>query len=259
LQFVPSNLPRLAEVRLSIRVLSFGLGISVLTGLAFGLAPAWQLTNPGLMEELRQGSRGAAVGLRQHRFLSGLVISEFALSLVLMVGAGLLLRSFSNVLEVRPGFNAKQLVMARLWLSLPNDPTHSPYLKLEKRTAFVHEALRRVSAVPGVEQAAIGSGSTPFSGQRLLVNFTMEGNLSGNGDSPAAEVASLTPDFSRTLGMTLVRGRSFTDADENGDRVALIDQTAAERYWPNQEPIGKRILLRISGAVNHWRPGSDQE
>lgn len=136
---------------------------------------------------------------------------------------------------------------------MPNDPNLNPYLKQEKRSVFVREVMRRVSGLPGVQSAVIGSANTPFSGQRALVNFTIEGNATGNGELPAAEFGSLTPDFSRTLGMPLVRGRSFTDADtETGNPVALVDQTAAERYWPNQDPIGKRILQNtqnIPGAL----------
>ena len=255
LRFIPASIPRLAEVNLNVRVLGFALVISLITGVAFGLAPAWQLTNPQLMDELRQGTRGALIGLRQHRFLGTLVIAEFALSLVLMVGAGLLLRSFSKVLQVSPGFDANHLVISHVWLPVPNDPTKNPYLRQENRAQLVRETLRRVSALPGVEEAAIGSANAPLSGQHTLTNFTIEGSSSSNGESPAAQVVAFTPNFQRTLGMTIVRGRSFTDADnETGAAVALIDQTAAERYWPNQDPVGKQILLQIPGPrVNPLR------
>jgi putative ABC transport system permease protein len=250
LHMVPASLLRLQEISLNIRVLGFALGISLLTGLAFGLAPALQLAKPHLMDELRQGTRGSAVGVNQHRFLSALVISEFALSLVLMVGAGLLLRSFWKLLQVQPGFQTSHLVMAHLWLPYPNNPDQNPYLKVAKRAVFSREVVRRVSDLPGVEQAVVTSGSTPFSGQNGRVNFTILGSAVATGESPAAEVGSLTPEFSKTLGMTLVRGRSFTDSDnETGDPVALIDQTAAELYWPNQDPIGKRIQLILPGAT----------
>jgi predicted permease len=249
LRFVPASLPRLHEVSVNVPVLLLALGVSLVAGVAFGLTPALQLARPQLAQDLRQGTRGSGAGLRQHRFLGGLVISEFTLSLVLMFGAGLLLRSFSKVLEVSPGFDANHLVMAHLWLSVPNDPTMNQYLTQAKRAPFVREVLRRVSALPGVEQAAIGSGGTPFSGLYAPSNFTIEGNPVGSGEAPAAQVETFTPGFSRTLGMTLVRGRTFTDADnETGDRVALVDETAAERYWPNQDPIGKRIHLIAPGA-----------
>jgi putative ABC transport system permease protein len=242
LHLVPASLPRIGEVTVSLRVLLFALGVSLLTGLLFGLAPATQLADPRLMDDLRQGTRGGGLGLRQHRFLGALVVCEFALSLVLLVAAGLLLRSFWNVLQIQPGFNPSHVISARLWLPVPNDPKLNPYLKPEKRSAFVREVLRRVDALPGVEQAAIGSGNTPFSGQPNPRTFTIEGNRAGADGTLIAEFGALTPDFSRTLGTTLVRGRSFTDSDnETGAPVVLIDQTAAERFWPNQDPIGKRI------------------
>ena len=249
LHLVPSNLPRIGEVTVSLRVLLFALGVSLFTGLLFGLAPATQLSDPQLMDDLRQGTRGGGIGLRQHRFLGALVVCEFALSLVLLVGAGLLLRSFWNVLEVQPGFNPDHVISALLWLPVPNDPTQNPYLKPEKRSAFVREVLRRVNALPGVEQAAIGSGNTPFSGRTNPLTFNIEGRAAGADEALTAEFGSLSPDFSRALGTTLLRGRSFTESDnETGALVALIDQTAAERFWPNQDPIGKRIQRAIPGA-----------
>jgi len=250
LHMVPASLIRVQEITLNYRVLGFALGLAVLTGFAFGLAPALQLAKPQLMDELRQGTRGSAVGVNQHRFLSALVISEFALSLVLMVGAGLLLRSFWKLLQVQPGFQTSHLVMAHLWLPYPNNPDQNPYLKAAKRAVFSREVLRRVKDLPGVENAVVGSGSTPFSGQRGRISFTIMGRAASPGQSPNAEIGSVTPDYLRTLGMTLVRGRSFTDADnENGERVAVTDQTAAEQYWPNEDPIGKQVQLILPGAT----------
>jgi len=250
LQMVPASLIRVQEITLNYRVLGFALGLAVLTGFAFGLAPALQLAKPQLMDELRQGTRGSAVRLTQHRFLSTLVISEFALSLVLMVGAGLLLRSFWNLLQVEPGFQTSRLVLAHLWLPYPNNPDLNPYLKAAKRAVFSREVLRRVKDLPGVEHAVVGSGSTPFSGQRGRISFTIMGRAASPGQSPNAEIGSVTPDYLQTLGMTLVRGRSFADADdETGDRVAVIDQTAAEQYWPNEDPIGKQVQLILPGAT----------
>jgi putative ABC transport system permease protein len=168
----------------------------------------------------------------------------------------LLLRSFWKVLQVQPGFETSHLVMAHVWLPVPNDPNLNPYLKQEKRAGFVREVRRRASRLPGVQSAVIASANTPFSGQRAVVNFTIEGNAPGKGEFPGAESGSLTPDFSRTLGMPLVRGRTFTDADtETGNPVALVDQTAAERYWPNQDPIGKRRIFRIFPELSRPRSG----
>jgi len=249
LRLVPASLPRLTEVSVNGRTLLFAFGVSVITGILFGLAPALQLANRSLMDELRQGARGGGMGVRQHRFLGALVVCEFALSLVLMVGAGLLLRSFWNLLQVDPGFNPSHVVSAKLWLPVPNDPSLNKYLAPAKRSIFVREVLRRVSALPGVEAAAVGSGNLPFSGQRNAVNFVIEGRTADDSHALAAQFGSVTPDFSRTLGNTLVRGRTFTESDnETGQPVAVIDQTAADQFWPNQDPVGKRIQLVFPGA-----------
>jgi predicted permease len=251
LQLVPANLVRLVEVSVNPRVLLFALGISVFTGLLFGLAPAAQLASTRLIDDLRQGTRGVGMGVRQHRFLGVLVVCEFALSLVLMVGAGLLLRSFWNVLQVQPGFDSSHVVSARIWLPVPNDPTQNPYATQPKRSALVRDVLRRVSGLPGVQTAAIGVGDTPFSGQLAPINFMIEGRADDGNGALTADFVSMTPDFLRTLGTSLLRGRGLTDSDnETGAPVMLIDQTAANLFWPNEDPIGKRAKIIAPGAQN---------
>lgn len=254
LRMVPSNLPRAAEVATDSRVLLFALGLSILTGVFFGLAPAAQLSDPRLVENLKEGTRGSGIGSRQNRFLSALVVSEFALSLVMLVGAGLLLRSFWNLLDVQPGFSSSHVVIARVWLPVPNDPKSDPYRPLEKRAAFVREALRRVTALTGVEEAAVGSNSLPLLTHRNEGTFAIEGRPAENGDALSAEFATVTPEFFRVLGTPLIRGRFFTDSDNTaGQPVVLIDQTAAERFWPNEDPVGKRISPGyLQGPKPQW-------
>ena len=196
----------------------FAMGLSILTGVLFGLAPAAQLSDPRLVENLKEGTRGSGIGSRQSRFLSALVVSEFALSLVMLVGAGLLLRSFWNLLEVHPGFSSSHVVIARVWLPVPNDPKSDPYRPPEKRAAFVREALRRVTALPGVQSAAIGSNSMPFLTQRNRRAFEIEGRPAETGDALSAEFASVTPEFFRVLGTPLIRGRSCGHRGKNEDR-----------------------------------------
>jgi len=263
LTLVPSTLPRLGEVALNGRTLLFALTISVVTGLLFGLAPAVQLSDRRLVDKLSQGSRGVGIASSQHRFLSALVACEFALSLVLMVGAGLLLRSFWKVLEVQPGFNSEHLVTAQLWLPVPNDPKNNPYPTQEKRNVFLSEVLRRVSALPGVNEVAIGGGNTPFAGRRNATAFDIEGRIATAGEAPTAELGVATTDLFHVLGTPLIGGRSFTDADnDKGEPVVVIDQTAAERFWPHEDPTGKQIRLqfgvqqplrRIVGVVGRSR------
>ncbi len=254
LRMVPSSLPRATEIATDSRVLLFALGLSILTGVLFGLAPAAQLSDPRLVESLKEGTRGSGIGSRQNRFLSALVVTEFALSLVVLVGAGLLLRSFWNLLEVHPGFSPSHVVIARVWLPLPNDPKSDPYRPREKRAAFVREVVRRVTALPGVADTAIGSNSMPLLPQRNRGGFTIEGRAVGTGEALSADFATVTPDFFQVLGTPLIRGRFFGDADDTtGLPVVLIDQTAAEHFWPNEDPVGKRILPGFAqGPNSQW-------
>jgi putative ABC transport system permease protein len=253
LAMVPSTLPRLGEVAVNGRALLFALAISIITGLLFGLAPAVQMSDRRLMIKLGQGARGVGVASAQHRFLSALVACEFALSLVLMVGAGLLLRSFWKVLEVQPGFNSENLVTAQLWLPVPNDPKNNPYPTQEKHNVFLNEVLRRVSALPGVNEAAIGGGNTPFGGRRNPAPFEIQGRLAGTGEAPTAELGTATPSFFHVMGTPLMRGRVFTEADnDKGEPVVLIDQTTADRFWAHEDPVGKQIRLQF-GQNQPWR------
>jgi predicted permease len=264
LTLVPSSLPRLSEVTVNGRTLFFVAAVSIVTGLLFGLVPALQMSNWRLMDKLNQGARGVGIASRQHRFLGGLVVSEFALSLVLMVGAGLLLRSFWKVLEVQPGFNSDNLITAQFWLPVPNDPKNNPYPTQEKVNVFMDEVLRRVGALPGVKETAIGGGVIPtLSTLRNAVAFSIEGRIGAAGETPTAELGVATPDLFHTLQTPLIRGRFFTEADDDkGEPVVLIDQTAAERYWPHEDPVGKRVqpqfgrgqpLRRIVGIVGRSR------
>jgi predicted permease len=247
LTLVPASLPRLAEVNVDGRTLFFVAAMSVVTGLLFGLAPALQMSDSRLAEKLTEGSRGVGIALRQHRYLRALVVSEFALSLVLMVSAGLLLRSFWKVLEVQPGFNSDNLLTAQFWMPVPNDPKNNPYPTQEKFNVFMSEVLRRIGALPGVREVAIGGGVTPLlSTLRNPVAFSIAGRVAAPGEGPTAELGVATPDLFHVLETPLISGRFFAEADDDkGEPVALIDQTAAERYWPHEDPLGKQLQLRF--------------
>jgi predicted permease len=250
LTLVPTNLPRITEVALNGRALFFAFAISVITGVLFGLVPAMQMSDRRLMDRLGQGSRGAGLASGQHRFLSALVACEFALSFVLMVSAGLLLRSFWKVLEVQPGFNADHVVTARLWLPVPNDPKNNTYPTQEKRNIFVSEVLRRVGTVPGVKEVAIGGGNTPFTGLRNSRGFEIVGRVAAAGEAPTAQLGVASPELFHVLATPLITGRFFTEADnEKGEPVVLIDQTAAERFWPHEDPVGKQIRLQLGPQI----------
>ena len=192
-RLAPADLPRLNEVSLSPGVLLFAFFISILTGLLFGLIPALQTARADQTTALREGSRGAGSSKHQLRFSRFLVASEIALSLVLLIAAGLLFRSFWQLLEVRPGFDPHHVTTAKIWLATPNDPKENPYLTIEKRAAFHREILRRISALPGVEQAALGSpSSAPMDSKPTQSPFRIEGRDTDLERIPVAELASVT-------------------------------------------------------------------
>jgi predicted permease len=247
LRLAPADLPRLSEVSLSAGVLLFAFFISILTGLLFGLVPALQTVRADQTTALREGSRGAGSSKHQLRFSRFLVASEIALSLVLLIGAGLLFRSFWQLLEVRPGFDPHHVTTAKIWLATPNDPQNNPYFTIEKRAAFHQEIMRRISALPGVELAAIGSPtSAPMDSKPRQSPFLIEGRASDLERIPVAETASVTPAYFSVLKTPLIAGRFFTDDDNaKGQPVAIIDETLAHRYWPNSESdaLGQRLHI----------------
>ncbi len=254
LKFAPPDLPRLNEVTIGAGVLFFAFLVSILTGIIFGLAPALQGASPNQIASLREGSRGSGSSKRQTRVSSALVASEVALSLILLVGAGLFLRSFWQILQVRSGFNSHNVVTAQIWLSFPNDPSQNRYLTVPKRAAFMREVLRRVSALPGVEEASIGGGgSLPLARSRNQISFTIEGRPADSEHSPVAELAAVSPGHFRVLEIPILSGRNFTDSDDDKALpVAIVDQTLARQYWPNENPIGKRVKSGPIQSTNPW-------
>jgi putative ABC transport system permease protein len=242
LKLVPADTPRLSEVGVNLTVLAFVFLISVVTGLLFGLIPALQASRPDLVGHLKEGSQGAGSTARHQRFRSGLVVVEFALSLVLMIGAGLLLRSFGRVLQVNPGFDANNVLMARIWLPVPNNPKLDPYPR-EKRPAFVKEVLRRTSALPGVQYAAMsGGGFVPLLDQTKPGVFSIEDQPATDANVARTKVSVVSADYFRVMGTPLVNGRYFAPSDdEQAPKVALIDEALAHRYFANTDPIGHHI------------------
>ena len=236
---LPSQLPRLNDTHVDARVLAFSLTLSLLTTLLFGLVLAFQAGKvdsslSGLRERGSSGSRHAG-GARQV-----LIGAEVALSLMLLVGAGVLLRTFWNLLQVNPGFNAQHLVTGSVSLPVPNDPKIDMYAKLETRTALVRESVRRVRALPGVENAALSS-VVPLLGVLIQNGYRVEG-VPESGDAPTAVPVSVTPDFFRTIGAPLIRGRVIQETDDTqSPMVVLVDEAAARHFWGEQDPIGKRI------------------
>jgi predicted permease len=236
---LPSQLPRLNEIHVDGRVLAFSLTLSLLTTVLFGLVLAFQAgkVEPSLSGLRERGGSGSRHDSRVRQVLIG---AEVALSLMLLVGAGVLLRTFWNLLQVNPGFNSQHLVAGSVSLPVPNDPKADIYDQLEKRTALIRETVRRLRALPGVENAALSS-VVPLQGALKQNGYRVE-SASESGDAPSAVPVSVTPEFFRTMGAPLVRGRVIQDTDDTESRlVVLVDETAAQHFWGAQDPVGKRI------------------
>ena len=251
---LPPETPRLHEVRISAPVLAFVFIVSTITGLLFGLVPALQTSRPDIVGNLKEGTLGSGSGASHQHFRSGLVIVEFALSLVLMIAAGLLLRSFGRLLDVNPGFDPNNVLVSRIWLPVPNHPEKDPYRDPVRRATFVQDVLQRVSVLPGVRHAAIGSGNgVPLLGTHNLNPFTIEAQGMAQTAAPSAQFSNISPEYFTTLRTPLIRGRMFTESDtRDTTRVAVIDQALVDRYFGNQDPIGQRVKFGPPSSNAPW-------
>ena len=259
LQLVPESLPHLNDVSISWGVLAFALTISVAAGTVFGLAPAWLMSRLDLTNTLRQEGCGSAGSIGRSRARQVLVIGELALSLVLMVAAGLLLRSFWDLFAVQPGFNPDRVMAVETWLPGPNDPTMDPYQTATQEAVLLREILRRSRTLPGVEEAAIGDEAALPLGhsQPSRLPLIREGIETMDNQAPVIESPIVSPEYFHLLGMPLERGRIFSEQDiETTPQVAVINQAAARMYWPNQDPLGKRVRLHLDtrGLVSPAKP-----
>jgi putative ABC transport system permease protein len=246
LRFVPPNIPRLGEVRIDWAVMAFALLISLLTGLLFGLAPAIHSTRAAMSPAIREGSRGSGYSTKTSRLRDVLIVSELAFAVVLMVGAGLLLRTLRDLLQENPGFNPTQIVAANLSLPEPNDPKADPYLSVTQQTSFDRELLRRMSAIPGIELAAITSDlpttNLSVNGAQAIDALAIEDRRVESSLDLRAEGIRISPDYFKVMQAPLLRGRFFTEGDENGKQpVVIIDETTARKYWPTRDPLGQRV------------------
>ncbi len=242
-RFLPSNMPRVSEVSIDWAVLGFALGISLLTGLAFGLAPAIQSTRSTLASASREGARGSGYSVKTNRLRDALTMSELALAVVLMIGAGLLARTLQGLLKENPGFNPTQIVTASVNLPYPNDPKNDPYRTLAKQTSFYRELGRRMNALPGVELAGFAS-SLPAARTAFTFALGIEDRLSNSGEDLRAKDILVSPVYFSVMQAPLTQGRYFTEGDEDEKpRVAIIDESTARRYWPGRSPLGRRIRM----------------
>jgi predicted permease len=240
LRHMPGWLPRTEEVTLDGRVLLFTAAASVLTGIAFGLVPALR-QQFNLESGLRQGARGTSRGIR--RLQSSFVIAELALALVLLSGAGLMMRTILRLWAVNPGFNTQGLLVMTVGLSPKT--ADSPALI---RTAW-QQIVERVRSTPGVEAAALDS-IVPLSGDNQSLAYWTSAEKSPPKDAPFAEMYSPTPDYLRTMKIPLLRGRFFTERDRIGTQpVIVIDETMVKRVFPGKDPVGSELSIQLLGRV----------
>jgi len=247
LQLVPESLPQLNEVSINWSVLLFALGASLVAGIFFGLAPALQAGRMDLIHVLKQEGRGLTGSGQQTNTRRALVVTEFALSMVLMIAAGLLLRSFGDLLNVRLGFNPQNVMVVRTWLPVPNDPTTDIYGTVAQEAQLLHEMLRRGRTLPGVEEIAIGDApAIPLGHSRkdiLPIQMILEGQGNQGGEPRVVDRSTVTPDYFHLLGMTLLSGRVFSEFDnEKAPLVAVLTETLARNFWPNGDAVGKRFM-----------------
>jgi predicted permease len=232
-----NDLPQGMPIAMDSRVLLFMVAISVLTGILFGIFPALQLSRTNMNETLRDEGRGSTGGHRRVQLRGVLVVSQVALSLVLLIGAGLLVRSFSRLLRVDPGFDPQNVLTMNV--SLPT----VKYADAQKQVAFFDELTRRVSALPGVRSAAI-SAALPLVPKRITPVLPEGQPEVALAERPFIIIEAISPAWFKTMRVPLQAGREFTDADKAGSpNVVIVNQALARRYWPNQNPIGKHIVL----------------
>jgi predicted permease len=243
----PVDIPRLKDVALDSRVVAFTLSISVLTGIIFGLAPALQAARVDLNDVLKEGGRGASVGASRSRLRAALVVAEVALSLVLLVGAGLLLKSFAKLTNVDPGFDPQDVTATSITLAKQKYPTD------ERRLAAFSEIVARARGVPGVESAAV-IYPLPMSGTTTSNTFVIEGRAEPSPrDKTAANYRAISPDYFRVMRTRLVRGRAFDERDRaDAPQVVIVNESFARRYFAGEEPVGKRIAIE-RGPVDDAR------
>jgi len=255
----PENLPRLQEIGVDSRVFAFTFGLSLLTGVIFGLLPAWTASRAGVSESLKEGGRSATAGRAHQRVRSTFVVVELAIALILLVGAGLLVKTFWKLRNVDPGFNTEHLLTMRV--ELPE----ARYREVDKQTRFRTQALAGINSLPGMQAAMVSE--LPLSGDSLNHDFVIEGRPPiAPGDEPSIETRSVLGDYFHTLQIPLRQGRDFgaQDLDDKAPLVGIVNETMVRQYFPNEDPFGKRVrfvrnpqiewitIVGVVGDVKHF-------
>jgi putative ABC transport system permease protein len=242
---LPAEMPRLTNIHIDLTVLAFTFGLSVLTGVFFGLAPALQSSKVDLQVTLKESGRGTSGGGGRLRQL--LVVAEVSLVLVLVISAGLLMKSFWRLQQVDPGFKAENVLSLRLV------PPSGSYKEGQRKRDFYHQVIEKISSLPGVKSVG-GIHLLPMGGNNWNPGLRVEDHpLPAGAALPAVDWRLITPGYFQAMGTPLIKGRWFTTADnDQAAPVAIINQTFARKYWPNEDPIGKRIRGGFEGK--QWVP-----
>lgn len=241
-RLMPVDIPRMEGAAIDGSVLVFVLIVSVVTGLLFGVLPAWRMSHLEPVQALRDGTRGVAGGRGQHRLHNGLVVAQTAVGLVLLVGSGLLIRSFVRILNVDPGFDPKHVLTARVGVSFDR-------LDHEQHLQFYDQLVARLSGLPGVQSASAG-WPLPMSDSNATISFSIAGRPTAEGDSPSESVGVVMPGYFKTMRIPLLSGRTFGEQDSTKSApVVVINEAFARKYFPGENPIGKHIQPGLGDDV----------
>ncbi len=244
-----TSIPGFEEISIDATVLGFTLLLATLTGILFGVVPAWQISKTKINEMLKESGRGTSVGSSRHHILSGLVVSEIALALILLMGAGLLIKSFYKLQSIKPGFNPDRILAVSMERSHTRE--NEDY---KKRVEFFKKVVERVSVLPGVESCS-AINIHPLTPNNSNDSFIIEGRPLPPGEFIAAEHRNITPDYFQTMKIPLIKGRYFTSGDNDKNKqVVIVSEEFVRRFLPNEEPLGMRIhhgdrLKEIVGVV----------
>lgn len=242
LKLMPVEIPRIQNASIDGGVLGFVLVVSVVTGLIFGAFPAWRLSHIAPDRALRGGGRGLAGGRAQHRLQNTLVVAETAIGMVLLIGAGLLMRSFLRILDVNPGFDSKHVLTSRT--AVPFDET-----KHQQHYLFYQQLIDRISALPGVQVASAG-WPLPMSSTSASVSFNILGRPVAKGDEPSEPLGIAMPGYFEAMKIPLVAGRAFGEQDGlTGQPTIIVNQAFVQKYFPHQNPLGQHIQVRLGDGL----------
>jgi putative ABC transport system permease protein len=276
---LPVGFPRMDQMAIDTTVLAFTVGLSVLTGLTFGILPALQVTRPDLMDTLRDSTRSVTAGKAHHRLRSGFVVLQIALALVLLIGAGLMINSLSRLWSVEPGFDTRNLMTFQTQFTGDRfirdtgqaTPTGSPETEITDLLFQTSDRIReRLATVPGVQSAMMETANIPLSGFAVRLPLSVPGALPASAEQEAlsAEWYGVSPRYFDTLKVQVLRGREFAETDRRGALpVAIVNSTLARRLWADEDPIGRQIQVgflndpprQIVGVVSDVRQSSRQE